>query len=193
MPITFQCPQCGKKLKAPDSAVGKSSKCPGCGGTVICPEPVYDAEVVEMTMTPEKPPGFNPYADLDDDNPYAMVNPPAAEESTIESRRPCPMCGEMILATAVKCRYCNEVFDPTLKKAKSKKKSKNFSRDDEVLSGGEIAAAVLCSNIGCIAGLIWMIQGKPKGLKMLGLSFGMQIVWGVVGAVVKELLKTGGP
>ena len=32
MPISFQCPRCGKKLKAPDTAVGKSSKCPGCGG-----------------------------------------------------------------------------------------------------------------------------------------------------------------
>ena len=195
MSINFQCPRCGKKLKAPDSAVGKSSKCPGCGGTVTCPEPIYDAEVVEMMMTPEKPPAFNPYADLDDDKPYAMVNPPAAQESAIESRRPCPMCGEMILATAAKCRYCNEVFDPGLKKAKSKgkKKSKNFSRDDEVLSGGEIAAALLCSNIACIAGLIWMIQGKPKGLKMLGLSFAMQVVWGIVGAVVQEAMKSGGP
>jgi predicted RNA-binding Zn-ribbon protein involved in translation (DUF1610 family) len=193
MPITFQCPQCGKKLKAPDSAVGKSSKCPGCGRTVICPEPVYDAEVVEMTMTPEKPPGFNPYADLDDDNPYAMVNPPAAQESTIESRRPCPMCGEMILTTAAKCRYCNEVFDPTLKKAKGKKKSKNRSRDDEILSGGEIAVALLCSGIGCIAGLVWMIQGKPKGLKMFGLSFAMNIFWSAVRVALLNVTKPGGP
>jgi predicted RNA-binding Zn-ribbon protein involved in translation (DUF1610 family) len=193
MPISFQCPQCGKKLRAPDAAVGKSSKCPGCGRTVICPEPIYDAEVVEMTMTPEKPSGFNPYDDLDVDKPYAMAGPPPVEEAKTESRRPCPMCGEMILTTAVKCRYCDEVFDPTLKKSKSKKKSKNFSRDDEVLTGGEIAVAVLCSNIGCIAGLIWLIQGKPKGMKMLGLSFGMQVVWGVVGAVAQALLKTGGP
>ena len=49
MPISFQCPHCGKKLKAPDSAAGKSSTCPGCGNKVTCPEPVYDAEVVEMT------------------------------------------------------------------------------------------------------------------------------------------------
>ena len=49
MPISFQCPGCGKKLKAPDKAAGKTSTCPGCGGPVTCPEPVYDAEVVEMT------------------------------------------------------------------------------------------------------------------------------------------------
>jgi len=195
MPISFQCPRCGKKLKAPESAAGKSSKCPGCGGTVTCPEPIYDAEVVEMTMTPEKPPGFNPFADLDDDKPYAIVNPPAAQESVVESRRPCPMCGEMILASAAKCRFCGEVFDPALKKVKSKgkKKSKSISRDDEVLSGGEIAVALLCSTIGCIAGLVWLIQGKPKGLKMLGLSFAMQIFWGVVRVAFVGLTKPGGP
>ena len=37
MSIAFQCPHCGKKLKAPDSAASKSSKCPGCGETVTCP------------------------------------------------------------------------------------------------------------------------------------------------------------
>ena len=46
MPISFQCPNCGMKLKAPDSAVGKSSACPRCETPVTCPEPVYDAEVV---------------------------------------------------------------------------------------------------------------------------------------------------
>ncbi len=47
MAISFSCPRCGKKLKAPDNAAGKSSKCPGCGSPVTCPEPVYDAELVE--------------------------------------------------------------------------------------------------------------------------------------------------
>jgi predicted RNA-binding Zn-ribbon protein involved in translation (DUF1610 family) len=193
MSITFKCPRCGKKLKAPESAAGKSSKCPGCGATVTCPEPVYDAEVVEMKTTPEKPAGVNPYDDLDDDKPYAMAGPPPVQEPKVESRRPCPMCGEMILVTAAKCRYCNEVFDPALKKAKTKKKSKNYSRDDEVLTGGEIAVALLCSTIGCIAGLVWLIQGKPKGLKMLGLSFAMQVFWGIVRVAFVGLTKPGGP
>ncbi|HKB42381.1 MAG TPA: hypothetical protein VKD72_38500 [Gemmataceae bacterium] len=33
-----------------------------------------------------------------------------------EARRPCPMCGEMIIASAVKCRFCGEIFDPTLRR-----------------------------------------------------------------------------
>jgi predicted RNA-binding Zn-ribbon protein involved in translation (DUF1610 family) len=187
MAISFQCPQCGKKLKAPDDAAGKSSSCPGCGSKVTCPEPVYDAEVVEMDLAPQKPKGFDPYAELDDDKPYGVVGPPAAAQTSDESRRPCPMCGEMIVATAAKCRYCGEVFDPTLKKAKSKKKKKKrYDPEDESLSGSEIAIGIICSGIGCIAGLVWMIQGKPKGLKMVGLSIVADIVksviWGIINA-----------
>jgi DNA-directed RNA polymerase subunit M/transcription elongation factor TFIIS len=187
MSISFQCPQCGKKLKAPDNAAGKSSSCPGCGSKVTCPEPVYDAEVVEMEMAPDKPKGFDPFADLDDDKPYNVAGTPPPTESADDGRRPCPMCGEMIVATAAKCRYCGEVFDPTLKKAKSKKKKKKrYDAEDESLSGSEIAIGIICSGIGCIAGLVWMIQGKPKGLKMVGLSIVADIVKSVILTIIKS-------
>jgi predicted RNA-binding Zn-ribbon protein involved in translation (DUF1610 family) len=192
MPISFQCPQCGKKLKAPDAAAGKSSKCPGCGGTVTCPEPIYDAEVFDESQPPA---GLDPYADLDSDNPYGLVEPQPVAAPSAESRRPCPMCGEMILTTAAQCRYCGEVFDPTLKKAKGKKSS--FGPDAGTLTTGEKVVAVLCSGIGCIMGLVWMIQGKPKGLKMFGLSFMMVIIWNVLSAVIQVALQQakiqGGP
>jgi len=187
MAISFPCPRCGKKLKAPDSAVGKSSKCPGCGGPVTCPEPVYDAEVVELT--PLESPGVDPYGIVDDDKPYALVNPQPAVGSSAESRRPCPMCGEMILTTAVKCRFCGEIFDATLKKSKSRK----FGPGDENLTGGDIALAVLCSGIGCITGLVWMIQGKPKGLKMFGLSFLVGVVLNVVLGIIQAVMQQQGP
>jgi predicted RNA-binding Zn-ribbon protein involved in translation (DUF1610 family) len=125
MPISFSCPRCGKKLKAPDNAVGRTSKCPGCASPVTCPEPVYDAELVDAP-----PGGVDPYAELDADKPYALVEPrPGAmlggEAAPGKARRPCPMCGEMIIATAAKCRYCGEIFDPILKKVgKGGKKGK---------------------------------------------------------------------
>jgi hypothetical protein len=193
MAISFKCGQCGKKLKAPDSAAGKSSTCPGCGNIVTCPEPIYDAEVVEMALEqPDKPPGVDPYGDLDDDKPYGMVDPEPAP-AVVDSRRPCPMCGEMIVAGAAKCRYCGEVFDPTLKKVKSKsKKSKKHSYEDSNLSGGEIALGILCSGIGCIMGVVWMIQGKPKGLKMVGLSLVSDVIKLVIRLAITQGLKPGG-
>jgi predicted RNA-binding Zn-ribbon protein involved in translation (DUF1610 family) len=192
MSISFQCPRCGKKLKAPDNAAGKSSSCPGCGGKVTCPEPIYDAEVVEMELASEKPKGFDPYDELDDGKPYGVVAPQPPAQSSDDSRRPCPMCGEMIVANAAKCRFCGEVFDPTLKKAKSKKKKKRHDPEDEDLSGSEIAIALICSGIGCIAGLVWMIQGKPKGLKMFGLSFLMVVIWNIANVVFQVVMNKGG-
>src|SRR6185312_5746657 len=132
MAISFSCRKCGKKLKAPDNAVGKTSKCPQCRSPVTCPEPVYEAEAIE----PERPdvPEFldDPYDDFDDGTPYGVDLGDAPLPSS-EPRRPCPMCGEMILASAVKCRFCGEVFDKTIKQAgiTKKKKKKRSSREDE--------------------------------------------------------------
>ena len=117
MAISFSCPQCGKKLKAPVHAAGKTSKCPGCGSPVTCPEPIYEAELVE----PSPGGGSNPYDDLDDGGAYGVAAE-AVPASSAEGRRPCPMCGEMIVATAAKCRFCGEIFDPTLKKAPARGK-----------------------------------------------------------------------
>jgi predicted RNA-binding Zn-ribbon protein involved in translation (DUF1610 family) len=198
MPISFQCQNCGKKLKAPDSAVGKSSKCPQCGAKVTCPEPVYDAEIEEGPSPlpgSAKPAGVAPHADLDDGSPYALRDPdpepaPAPAET---GRHPCPMCGEMILQNAAKCRFCGEVFDPALKKSQKTK----YGAEESNLSVGDIAVAILCSGIGCIAGLVWMIQGKPKGLKMFGLSFLVAVILNVINVFVQMSLhgpgRPGGP
>jgi len=37
--ICFQCPSCGKTIKATDRVAGKDRKCPGCGGPVHVPLP----------------------------------------------------------------------------------------------------------------------------------------------------------
>ena len=54
MAISFECLQCGKKLKAPDEAAGKSSKCPGCGAKVTCPGAA--PAVKPAVKAPAKPP-----------------------------------------------------------------------------------------------------------------------------------------
>jgi hypothetical protein len=113
MPISFSCHQCGRNLKAPESAAGKSTKCPGCAATVTCPDAVYDAELLEAPSS-----GADAYgvANRDLDGAYAVAGSPVGAAVAPDARRPCPMCGEMIIATAAKCRFCGEVFDATLKK-----------------------------------------------------------------------------
>jgi hypothetical protein len=114
MPISFSCHQCGRSLKAPESAAGKSTKCPGCAATVTCPDAVYDAELL---VAPTSRADAYGVADRDPDGAYAAAGPPVGAAVDPEARRPCPMCGEMIIATAAKCRFCGEIFDATLKKA----------------------------------------------------------------------------
>ena len=113
MAISFSCHQCGRNLKAPDNAAGKSSKCPGCGATVTCPE---------RSTTPSCSRHRGRRKDMASPiptwtGPTRMAEAPVGTAAAPEARKPCPMCGEMIIATAAKCRFCGEVFDATLKKS----------------------------------------------------------------------------
>jgi phage FluMu protein Com len=102
MPIQVTCPSCHTTLKTADSSAGKRAKCPKCDGVLEIPIPV--AEIVE-----------------DDEYELEAAAPAASNElggtapaSEID-RRPCPACGEMIARKAIKCRFCNEIFDRSLR------------------------------------------------------------------------------
>lgn len=164
MPISVECPDCGKRLKAPDSAAGKRAKCPQCGKPVQIPEQVVEAE--EVGAAAEDDYGFQDPSLNEYDAPEA------------EDRKPCPACGEMIVATAAKCRYCGEVFDAALKR-KQKKKSSASAQDSDLTTGDWIFC-ILCAGLACIFGIVYMIQGKPKGLKMVGISLAAAVFWNVL-------------
>ena len=104
MPISVKCADCGKALKAPDALAGKKAKCPDCGATVPIPKPTVDAE--EVYDEPAES-----YEDESDS--------PGDDD---DSRKPCPMCGEMIASAAAKCRYCGEVFDGRVSKGGRRRK-----------------------------------------------------------------------
>jgi DNA-directed RNA polymerase subunit M/transcription elongation factor TFIIS len=115
---------------------------------------------------PEPAPGFNPFADVDDD-PYRLADPDPATTSTSEPQKPCPMCGEMILAAAVKCRYCGETFDPKLKKGKKSKKKRRSSGGGSSSTGPrDIGIGLLCMALGIgltVASAMASDDGKGGG------------------------------
>lgn len=121
MPINMTCPSCGKLLSAPEAATGKRAKCPTCGQIMIVPAPTLQAEPLGEVAGPSQgwngatpPSPGNWLGDLGAAS-SAVASAPAGVAS--ESRRPCPECGEMIMAAAAKCRFCGAILDPRLRGA----------------------------------------------------------------------------
>jgi hypothetical protein len=89
----------------------------------------------------------------------------------------------MIPVAAAKCRFCEAIFDPRLK-ARAKGKQSG-SGDDENLSTGEWLICIFCAGIGCIVGVVYAVQGKPKGMKMVGISIAAAVVWNVLSFAIQ--------
>jgi len=62
------------------------------------------------------------------------------------------------------------------------------ARDSE-LEAGDWVLAVFCSTIGCIMGIIWLIQGKPKGGKMVGISLAFAFLWNILRVALQWALQ----
>ncbi len=174
MPIQVTCPSCSSRFNAPDAAAGKRTKCPKCGGVIEIPAPAVEEEVYEAEEAFQ-----SPFSDEDFE-----VEPPA-ELPKADDRKPCPMCGEMIQKDAVKCRFCGETFDPILRAQEKKIAAKDDP--DSNLTPLDWVLGIICSNIACILAIVWMVQGKPKGKKLLLVAIGANVVWFIIGMILGAL------
>lgn len=192
MSIKTKCGECGKTLTAQDSAAGKRAKCPQCGAVVQIPS-VVDAVDAEDASEP-----------AEEEEDWGVPAPPprrgaasssgGASAGGTDARKPCPACGEMIVATAAKCRFCGEIFDASLKRQeakKNKKESRSYSSGDDDMTPVDWVLAILCPGIGCILGIVRVCTGKGSGGKMIGVSVGAMIFWQVIRVALETATKQG--
>ena len=168
MPISVKCCDCGKALKAPDALAGKKAKCPDCGAVVAVPNVSdgMDANDDQQETT---------LGELADDGADVPLE-------DITTRKPCPMCGELIAAAAVKCRFCGETLSSA---ARNRERQRTSAVVANQLTGTDIALCV-CFPIGCIVGIVAMITGQPaRGLKMVGLAIIMPFLWGAIASIFR--------
>jgi predicted RNA-binding Zn-ribbon protein involved in translation (DUF1610 family) len=156
-------------FNAPDTAGGKRAKCPTCGGVIQIPQAEPAEEILEA-----EPDAAGPYTDDD----FAIEAPPARPEDA--DRKPCPMCGEMIARSALKCRHCGEIFDPMLAAAERERVGPGDSRQQSQDKTNAIVIFVT-SILGCfspivaIYGIVFLKQ-RPYSFPYKGLAIAGTII-----------------
>lgn len=147
MAISVTCDTCSTNLRVKDSAAGLKARCPRCQSVVLIPRvsataasetlpssPVVDAQIVGGA------------AEVDEDSFLSD-----AELVSVETLRPCPMCGEMVKPNARFCRYCDEDFDPPVREKRKRAGRERAPKSASVsAAGAQTAGQTSASGPGLI-------------------------------------------
>jgi hypothetical protein len=121
-----------------------------------------------------------------------------------EPTKVCPICGESILAVAVKCRYCGEFFDPALKRQHSRPGQVDslllpVGRPISAIAAGYLAMFSVVPIFGLVAAIPALICGlsalkeikrdpslRGKGRAWFGIIAGglFTVLWGLLAIVM---------
>ena len=159
---------------------------PGLRQVFQIARPVVDAESV-----PETPPPASQFDEMMSDT-YAVAGVPGrptpspgpASPGTEPPRRPCPMCGERIVVGAAKCRFCDAIFDENLSRSQRKGRRRSSAGYDDELSTLDGVLCLLCPPAGILAGLAYLVTGKQKAWKVLGMACLGTIAWWIICLII---------
>jgi S1-C subfamily serine protease len=167
---TLSC-SCGASLRAPISAAPGKAKCPKCGADVAVPASAPAVGTGAGAPAPE------------------LILLTAEDAAAAPERKPCPYCGESILAAALKCRHCGEFLDQSAVPSARRAKGAGAPAVNEP-NPAEFFVAILLSPIGLLIGAIWAARGLPKAKKMLQVSGLSLAIICVAALLVKTYLFT---
>jgi len=161
------CPSCSQEIELGDDVWN----CPTCQGTMhqACRESAGGCANPACPSRAQVAP------------PRMAAAPGAPETGDLVA---CRFCGEKIMRKARKCRFCGE-FQFEGERAARDRKAKQSS-GDENLTWGEILFGILCGGIACIFAIVWLIQGKKKGWKLLLIAVIAQIIFALIQMAAKR-------
>lgn len=119
--MKVSCPTCGVSLQAPDTAIGKTVKCPKCRNRFTTPRPsLVESALGESTSGAQR----------------QAASVPARAPATVEATQQCPFCGSEIPSVAKKCRECGETIDLALRAADEARRAANEAKRYSRRGGG---------------------------------------------------------
>ncbi|GMV83848.1 MAG: hypothetical protein AMXMBFR7_50320 [Planctomycetota bacterium] len=176
-----------ERMKANKVLAGRI--CSGCSVGIELGQDVWNCPQCQGTMHQACHEAHGTCRNADCPSALQMATAPAAQapqggpgSANTAAMKPCPYCGESVLKEARKCRYCGEMLDKAARLRQDRMKRQ--AAEDENLSGSEIAFGILCGGIACVFGLVWMLQGKKKGAKLVGVALLSIVVQTVIRIIV---------
>lgn len=113
--------------------------------------------------------------------PSPMASCKQAEVKTAVS---CSSCGHANTDTVPSCAECGTALAPNILATPVA-----MQTQDADLTTGDWVVCVLCSGIGCILGIIRLIQGKPNASKMIGMSILFTVLWFILRVYIRSIIK----
>ena len=181
-------PRYPERMKANKALAGRV--CPGCQKAVDLGDDVFNCQRCLATMHLACHETRGTCAQCHPAVQPAAAAPPAGGVPLLTAQRvgdarprvPCRFCSELIPAGAAMCSFCHEFQDEGRRALQQMQSLKNSP--DEKMNIWEILLCILCALVGCIVGIVYAIQGKKKGGKMILLAIAATVVWTIIQAII---------
>jgi predicted Zn finger-like uncharacterized protein len=214
--MIIDCPSCSRKLRVPDSLLGKQVRCPTCGhqfeaaAAAAAPAPGAEAQPtpppldVPLNLELEAP---GPATEPTREAPAPPITPGPARLSDDEAMTPCPSCGKPVPDAALSCPHCGENLDDLDEEFERPRPP--VRRDAEPHRGGLILTlgiiSIVTSALGCTGpiglplGIIAWVLGQrdlrkiregmmdPEGLGQTQAGW----ICGIIGTILDSLCIAG--